>query len=296
MCLAAGQGRGRAAAGAAWGCAHTPHRFCLVSEIRTGVRQGADQGVWPDLPLSLLESAEWGKLCPVLTISTTVTPKISWPLAPDQQEVDSGVHPLSHQGRIKCLSCLAARLIPSLARAEGHRASAQWALILQGGQGMLFPWAGLLLSWVSEPLDVKSCSERLVPSVLVVSGQGDSAVTHIVPGSIGSTGQVSGHLGGGFHCVSQCIQVIPIAGHPGPRCSHPVSKDVASAGDDAGAGDELAHARSPAQKGPAWHTRFQQRFITGSLHGPSSLPGMEQGIPFREWRGGAWPRQNGRAR
>lgn len=79
--------------------------------------------------------------------------------------IQPGVHPLPHQGSTKCLNCLAARLVPPLAGAEGHWGSAQWALILQGGQG-------LLLSWASEPLDMKSCSERLVPSALAVPGQG----------------------------------------------------------------------------------------------------------------------------
>lgn len=83
-------------------------------------------------------------------------------------------------------------------------------------------------------------------------------------------------------------------GRKRPRCTHPVPKDVANAGDAAGAGAELAHARSTAQKGPAWYTRFQQRFTPESLHGPSSLPGTEQGIPSRmegrclaeaEWKG-----------
>lgn len=94
------------------------------------------------------------------------------------------------------------------------------------------------------------------------------------------------------------FKLLPLLGthhsRKGPRCTHPVPKDVANAGGDAGAGGELAHARSPAQKGPAWHTRFQQRFTPGSLHDPNSLPGMQQGIPSimegrclaeAEWKG-----------
>lgn len=39
---------------------------------------------------------------------------------PQMRWIRPGVHPLSHQSRIKCLSCLAARLVPPLAGAEGH--------------------------------------------------------------------------------------------------------------------------------------------------------------------------------
>lgn len=86
--------------------------------------------------------------------------------------IQPGVHPLSHQGRIKFLSCLAARLVPPLAGAEGQWGNAQWALILQGGQECSFLGLGLLLTRALEPLDTKSCSERLVPSAFAAPGQG----------------------------------------------------------------------------------------------------------------------------
>lgn len=231
-------------------------------------RGSADQGVWPDLPLCLLESAEWAQLCPVLIVPAAVTPKPSWPELGSAwcpswcpSRCPSPVPP----GQDQTPELLGSQAGSSL---EGHRGSAQ----CQGGQG-------LLLSRPHSPQAWRAAHKGLFP--LPCASTGDSAVIPTVPGSVGSTGWVSGHLGGGSPSSSQCVQVVPIAGHPPwqerPQCTHPVSKDVASAG----AGDELAHTRSPAQEGPAWHTRFQQRFSPGSLHGPNSLPGMEQGIPSR---------------
>lgn len=95
--------------------------------------------------------------------------------------IQPGVHPLPvtpGQDQMPELS-------DSQAGAGGHRGSAQWPLILQGGQGCSSLGLGLLLPWASEPLDMESCSERPC-----CARPGDSAVTHTVPGSIGSTGWV----------------------------------------------------------------------------------------------------------
>lgn len=210
--------------------------------------------------------------------------------------IQPGVHPLSHQGRINCLSCLAARLVPPLAGAEGHGGSAQWALILQGGQGPLFPWAGAApLMGLGAPgrgeLLSKACTLCLCCAMT-----GDSSVIPLCQAASAAWGRSQGTWEEGVTVLSGAFRLFPLLGthhgRKGPRCTHPVSRDVASAG--AGAGGELAHARSPAQEGPAWHTRFQQRFISVSVHGPNCLPGMEQGIPFgmersclaqAEWKG-----------
>lgn len=190
--------------------------------------------------------------------------------------IQPGVHPLSHQGRIKCPSCLAARLVPALAGAWRGTVGTDSA-----GRAGAAPLMGL------GALDMNSCSV-LVPSALAVPCRGlccdpHCARQHWQHGAPARS-----------HCASQCVQVIPTAEHP-PRQerTHPECTDVASAG------CELV---------VSWHMSGAQcrRALPGTQ---DSSQGSSQGLSLAqilslawsrefppEWRRAAWLRQSERAR
>lgn len=211
--------------------------------------------------------------------------------------IQPGVHPLSHQGRINCLSCLAARLLPPLAGAEGHGGSAQWALILQGGQGPLFPWAGAApLMGLGAPghgeLLSKACT--LCPCCAMT---GDSSV---IPFARQHRQHGAGVRAPGRR-VSLCFLV-----HSG--YSHCWAPTMAGKGPDA---PILYPEMLPVLVlvlVVSWHMPGAQlrRALPGtqdSSKGSSQCPSMAQILSLAwsrefpsEWRGAAWLRQSGRAR
>lgn len=151
----AGKGPGWEAGGAR-GWDHTPRRFCLVSEMRTGTRHMLTKAFGLTCPFSLLKSAEWGQpgsaLCSLFL--PLLPQKAPVPLPLGQRAVHSARCPLPGtpgQGRMpELFARRAARTAGTVLPLAGagvtpSLGSAKWAAMIRAGEGrgcsFLGPWS-----------------------------------------------------------------------------------------------------------------------------------------------------------